>query len=130
MTGSDTDELRALGRQVYDAINAQDLARLEQLFTPDVVRYAMGEVGFEAARRAVTGLFAVAPDTRFQVEDVVADADRVALRVTVHRGAPEPGTIPQTILEIFRVEHGRVAEIWGAGTPARPAIDATDSAGT
>ena len=125
MTGSGTNELRALGRQVYDAINAQDLATLEQLFTPDVVRHAMGEVGFEAARQAVTGLFATAPDTRFQVEDLVADADRVALRVTVHRGAPEPGTIPQTILEIFRVEHGRVAEIWGAGTPARPATDAT-----
>jgi predicted ester cyclase len=127
MTGPDIDELRALGRHVYDAINAQDLATLEQLFAPDVVRHAMGEVGFEAARRAVTGLFAVAPDTRFHVEDVVADADRVALRVTVHRGAPQPGMIRQTILEIFRVEHGRVAEIWGAGTPARPATGATDA---
>lgn len=126
MTGSDTDELRALGRQVYDAINAQDLTTLERLFTPDVVRHAMGEVGFEAARRAVTGLFAVAPDTRFQVEDLIADGDRVALRVTVHRGAPEPGMVPQTILEVFRVEQGRVAEIWGAGTPARPATDATN----
>jgi predicted ester cyclase len=119
MTGSDTNELRALGRQVYEAINAQDLATLERLFTPDVVRHAMGEVGFEAARQAVTGLFATAPDTRFQVEDLVAEGDRVALRVTVHRGPAEPGTIPQTILEIFRVENGRVAEIWGAGTPAR-----------
>ena len=117
----DAGELRSLGQRVYDAINAQDLATLEQLFTPDVVRHAMGEVGFEPARRAVTGLFAAAPDTRFQVEDLFAEGDRIALRVTVHRGEPDPHTIPQTILEIFRVEHGRVAEIWGAGTPARPA---------
>ncbi|HEV7757701.1 MAG TPA: nuclear transport factor 2 family protein [Acidimicrobiales bacterium] len=120
MTDSNADELRSLGQRVYDAINAQDLATLERLFTPDVVRHAMGEVGFEAARRAVTGLFATAPDTRFQVEDLVADGDRVALRVTVHQGAPDPGTVPQAIMEIFRIEHGRVAEIWGAGTPARP----------
>jgi predicted ester cyclase len=117
----DTDELRSLGRRVYDAINAHDLATLEQLFAPDIVRHAMGEVGFEPARAAVANLFAVAPDTRFQVEDLVAEGDRVALRVTVHRGEPAPGTIPQTILEIFRVEHDRVAEIWGAGTPAHPA---------
>jgi predicted ester cyclase len=120
MASYDTDELRSLGRQVYDAINAQDLATLEQLFAPEIVRHALGEVGFDAARRAVTSMFQTAPDTRFHVEDLVAEGDRVALRVTVQRGEPDPGTIPQTILEIFRIEHGRVAEIWGAGTPARP----------
>jgi predicted ester cyclase len=117
----DTAELRSLGQRVYDAINAHDLATLEDLFAPDIVRHAMGEVGFEPARAAVTGLFAAAPDTRFVVEDLLADRDRVALRITVHRGEPDPAEIPQTILEIFRVAHGRVAEIWGAGTPARPA---------
>lgn len=117
--------MRSLGQRVYDALNAQDLATLEELFAPDIVRHAMGEVGFEAARRAVSDLFATAPDTRFQVEDLVAEGDRVALRVTVHRGTPDPGTVPQSILEIFRIEHGRIAEIWGAGTPARPASDAT-----
>jgi predicted ester cyclase len=121
MTDTTTDEVRALGQRVYDAINAHDLATLEQLFAPGVVRHAMGEVGFEAARRAVSEMYATAPDTRFQVEDLVAEGDRVALRVTVHRGTPDPGTVPQAIMEIFRIEHGRVAEIWGAGTPARPA---------
>ena len=115
------DELRALGQGVYDAINAQDLATLERLFAPGIVRHAMGEVGFEPARAAVSTMFAAAPDTRFVVEDLFAEGDRIALRVTVHRGEPVPGEIPQTIFEIFRVEDGRVAEIWGAGAPARPA---------
>jgi hypothetical protein len=57
MTSYDTDELRSLGQQVYDAINAQDLVALEQLFAPDVVRHAMGQVGFDAARTAVTSMF-------------------------------------------------------------------------
>jgi len=60
--------------------------------------------------------FAAFPDTRFEVENVFAEADRVALQVAVHRGEAAPGTALPAILEIFRVEDGRVAEIWGAGT--------------
>ena len=85
------------------------------------MRPAVGEVGIEPAKKAVTKTFAAFPDTRFQVEDVIAQADRVALRVTVHRGPADLETAPPTILEIFRVEDGRVAEIWGAGTAPQPA---------
>jgi predicted ester cyclase len=119
MTNVTTESLKSLGRQVYDAINAQDLAALDQLFAQDVVRHAAGEVGIEPAKAAVAKLFATAPGTRFEVEDVFAEADRLALRVTVHRGQPAPNETPQMIMEIFRVESGRVAEIWGAGTPPR-----------
>jgi predicted ester cyclase len=115
----DSHELRALGQGVYDAINERDIARLEQLFAPGVVRHAAGEVGIDRALAAVRGAFAASPDLRFEVEDLIADAeraDRVALRVTVHRSGAPPGTSPPTILEVFRVEDGRVAEVWGAGT--------------
>ena len=112
-------ELRALGQGVYDAINEQDVARLERLFAPGVVRHAAGEVGVDKALAAMRGVFAAAPGLRFEVEDLIADADRadrVALRVTVHRPGARPGEPPPTILEVFRVEGGRVAEVWGAGT--------------
>jgi predicted ester cyclase len=109
-------ELKVLGTQVYDAINAQDYTTLDQLFDPQIVRHAAGEVGIDTAMRAVTGAFAAYPDMRFEIEDLIAEADRVALRVTVHRGDAEPDEPPPTILEIFRVADGRIAEIWGAGT--------------
>jgi predicted ester cyclase len=114
-----TEQLKSLGRRVYEAINAQDLATLEELFDRDVVRHAAGEVGLERAKLAVTNAFDAFPDTRFEVEDVFAEADRVALRVTVHRGPRVDGEEPPMIMEIFRVENGRVAEIWGAGTLRR-----------
>ena len=113
------DELTSLGRRVYDAINARDLDTLERLFAPGIVRHAMGEVGIERALAAVSDTVVAAPDLRFAVEDVFGAGDRVALRVTVHRGAPAPGEQLPQILEIFRVEDGRVAEIWGAGTSPR-----------
>ena len=111
-------DLRSLARQVYDAINVQDLVVLDRLFSPDIVRHAMGEVGIEAAKRAVANAFAASPSLRFEVEDVIADGDRVALRVVVYRNEGTEAAERSMILEIFRVENGQVVEIWGAGAPA------------
>jgi predicted ester cyclase len=110
------EELKSLGKRVYEAINARDLATLEELFDPRVIRHAADEVGIENAMKAVKSTFATSPHIRFEVEDLIADTDKVALRVTVHRGDAAADTPPPTILEIFRVADGRVAEIWGAGT--------------
>ncbi|HEY9411514.1 MAG TPA: nuclear transport factor 2 family protein [Jiangellaceae bacterium] len=109
-------ESGVLARRVYEAVNAQDLAAIDQLFAPDVVRHARREVGIDAARRSVVEAFAAAPSLRFVVEDVLSDGDRAALRVTV-RGVPTgPDGVPPTILEIFRFHEDKVVEIWGAGT--------------
>src|SRR4051794_22267189 len=113
------EALKALAQSVYDAINAQDVAALDGLFAPDIVRHAAGEQGVEHAQRAMANAFAASPDLRFDVEDLIAEGDRVALRVTVHRAGPDGRDVQSTILEIFRVENGKVAEIWGAGTPSR-----------
>jgi predicted SnoaL-like aldol condensation-catalyzing enzyme len=112
-------ENKALAAQVYDAINAQDLAALETLFAPNIMRHAMGEIGIGPAKKAVVAAFANAPERRFVVEDMIADGDRVALRVMIYANAAaaEPQAI---ILEIFRFENGRVVEIWGAGGAVRP----------
>jgi predicted ester cyclase len=118
MTSMASGDPKSIGMRVYDAINAQDLTALDQLFAPNIVRHAMGEVGIEAARRAVVNAFAASPSLRFEVEDVIAEGDRVALRVTVDRNEGTPSAERSMILEIFRVENGQVAEIWGAGGPA------------
>jgi steroid delta-isomerase-like uncharacterized protein len=55
------------------------------------------------------------------VEDMVAEGDRVAARFTargVHKGSfmglpPTGKPIIMTGIEIFRIEDGRIAELWG-----------------
>src|SRR5947209_3827789 len=116
MTAADS---KALASRVYEAINARDIATLEELFDPHVIRHAAGEIGIESARKALNA-FATSPDKRFVVEDLVAEGDKVALRVTVHGVPTAPGQPLPIIMEIFRIENGRVAEIWGAGTLRRP----------
>ncbi len=114
-----TEESRVIAYRVYEAINAQDMAALDTLFDPQIVRHALGEVGIDKAKAATLKAFAATPTLRFVVEDVLADGDRAALRVTVQGRPLEPGQSPLTILEIFRIANGRVAEIWGAGTAPR-----------
>jgi predicted SnoaL-like aldol condensation-catalyzing enzyme len=116
----DAADVKQLVYRVYDAINRRDLPELEALFDPHVIRHAAGEVGFEHARRAVLNLDTAGAPPRLEVADVLAEGDRAALRVLVHREPHEPGTPTPIILEIFRVEHGRVAEIWGAGSQQIP----------
>jgi steroid delta-isomerase-like uncharacterized protein len=55
------------------------------------------------------------------VEEMVAEGDRVAARFTargIHKGAfmglpPTGKPITMTGMEIFRIEDGRIAELWG-----------------
>ena len=113
MTATDS---KALGYRVYEAINAKNIAALEELFDPHVIRHAAGETGIESARRALLNAYAAFPEQRFVVEDLIAEGDRVALRVTIHGVPTVPGEPLPLIMEIFRIENGRVAEVWGAGT--------------
>jgi steroid delta-isomerase-like uncharacterized protein len=60
-------------------------------------------------------------DLHVTVEDMVADEDRVAARFTargIHMGAfmglpPTGKPITMTGMEIFRLEKGKIAELWG-----------------
>jgi predicted ester cyclase len=72
------------------------------------------------AWRMVTAKF---PDMRVVAEDILVDGDRVAIRSSIE-GTPDSdsGSRPMLMLmememememEIFRVENGRLAEMWG-----------------
>lgn len=112
----DIKTVRTLAHNVYDAINAQDMAALEGLFAPGIIRHATGEVGFEKARKAVMETFAKDPEKHFVIEDLLVDGNKAALRVTVQGAPASEGTPLPTILEIFHFKDNKVVEIWGAGT--------------
>src|SRR5437588_12252000 len=115
-----TADIRSLGYRVYEAINARDIAALEELFDPHVIRHAAGETGIESVKNALASAFPTTfPDKRFVVEDVLVEGDKAALRVTVHGVPVAPGQPQPVIMEIVRIENGRVAEVWGTGTSCR-----------
>ncbi len=110
------EDIRALVYRVYETINTRDIAAMNELFTPDCVSHAL-ENTKETGETMLDRQFAIFPDTRFVVEDVIVEGDKAALRVTIHGTPQQPLPI---IMEIFRIEDGRVAEVWGAGTIRLP----------
>ncbi|WP_326819769.1 nuclear transport factor 2 family protein [Streptosporangium sp. NBC_01639] len=116
-----TDDVRAIGRRMYEAFNARDIAATETIFSVDFVSHAMGTTGAESVRKAWTGLHTMFPDVRVVVEDMLVDGDRAAVRTALH-GIPATAgeERPPTMMEIFRVRDGRIAELWGVSTLKRP----------
>ncbi|MFF4340652.1 ester cyclase [Kitasatospora sp. NPDC001540] len=107
----DTDA-RRLALRMHEAFNARDVAAADRIFAPDFHSHPL-RGGVDAVKAAWTAMFAADPAIRTVVEDVLVDGDRVALRSTVHRGGEAAGA-GTTMLEVFRVAGGRIAELWGA----------------
>lgn len=119
------NRLKDVYRRIIDAISRGDADALDELVAPDVVDHnpvpdqAPGVEGFKQWLVAARTSF---PDFSGIVEDVIAEGDRVAARVT-WRGTHEGGFlgIPPTgkrvsfpAFHIVRFADGRAVEWWGA----------------
>ncbi|MEW2292965.1 nuclear transport factor 2 family protein [Streptomyces sp. NPDC006743] len=122
----DKREAGAVGLRMYEAFNGRDLAALDTVLAPDFVSHPLGTTGIGAVADAWSRMFAAHPGIRVTVEDMLVDHGRVAVR-SVLRGlsasVPDGAESAPTMMEIFRVQHGLIAELWGLsglGRPARP----------
>lgn len=115
---------RTLARRFRDEIFAQgNLTAADEILAPDVVWHADVAPGAEGVRAHATELRDAFPDLALSADQVVAAGDRVAILWTMrgtHQGelygAPPTGnpvTTPGT--DIFRIENGKIAEIWTVG---------------
>jgi steroid delta-isomerase-like uncharacterized protein len=122
---SSSDANKALiHRIVAEAFNAGDLDFIDEVLAADYLDHQAGPgapAGPAAFKSFVRAFRATFPDVQVAVEDLVAEGDRVALRVILRgtqRGALGP--IPATGLtvefagyHVYRVADGKVAEHWG-----------------
>lgn len=120
----DVHEVRAVGLRMYEAFNGRDLAALEAVLAPDFVSHPLRTTGIRAVADAWSKMFAAHPDIQVAVEDMLVDHDRVAVRSVLHglSNSVPAGAAPAPIMmEIFRVQHGLIAELWGLSSLGRPA---------
>jgi steroid delta-isomerase-like uncharacterized protein len=118
-------ELKGLADRFLQTVFAErDLASLPNVFTSDAVIHDPGGAEYRGAdviRRAVEAFLDAFPDLRFDVEDRIAENDRVAIRFRAggtHRGefrgvAPTGKAMSYTGVIIIRFEDGKIAEYWG-----------------
>jgi predicted ester cyclase len=111
-------------RRLYAAFAALDRKGMDALLAPDFRAHGMppGCSPDAAGLEQSAVLFhAGLQDCRNEIEDLVAEGDRVAVRYTtraVHGGTlfgipPSGRRITLTGIEVYRVVDGQVAEMWG-----------------
>jgi steroid delta-isomerase-like uncharacterized protein len=95
---------------------------VDKLVTHDFTPHSWGNMprGVEPLKEAIRHVHAGLADVSFKIEDIIAEEDRVAVRVTAHgrhtgdfMGIAASGreyTISET--HIFHVRDGKVAEHW------------------
>ena len=110
-----TRDAGALVRRMQECFNTRQFDQADDLFTPDFFSHPLGTTGFEAGKDAWRRLVAQFPDYRVIAEDILVDHGKVAVRSSVE-GIPAPdGDVQPMLIEIFRVDNGRLAEMWGLG---------------
>jgi steroid delta-isomerase-like uncharacterized protein len=113
-------------RRVPEEIfNAGWVEAIDEVFAPDYLEHALPPgypTGVAALRRFVEGIRTAFPDLRQEVEDIIAEGDRVAARLVVrgtHTGAwellpvpPSGRTVEWTETHVVRMQDGRIVEHW------------------
>jgi steroid delta-isomerase-like uncharacterized protein len=118
------EDNKALFRRWFEeVVNANDYSKVEELLAPHYRAHFPGapDAIDRDGHKGMVELFAAAfPDWEEQIQDVVAERDRVVLRVTAggtHEGefqgiAPTGQTVTISGVGVARVENGRIAESW------------------
>ncbi len=130
-----TDANKAIVRRVYDAFGSGGVDLLDEIVAPDFRdRDPMpGQAPGLAGLKQAVGLFRAAfPDGEVMVNELVAEGDKVAARVTL-RGtqfgeffgaAPSGRLVRADGVESFRIADGKIVEGWSRFS--RPMIEADD----
>lgn len=112
-----------MSRLIVDLLGKGDLSVVDELAVPDFIEHSgppglpQGSAGAKAMAQTIRAGF---PDYHVEVEDAIAQGDRVTLRLMV--GGTHQGTlfsIPPTgkrahwsEIHIMRVEEGKMVEHW------------------
>src|SRR5215212_9433654 len=122
-----SEDNKAIARRVYEIVSTGDFERATEIvdqdapdneLLPDDPPAKLIDTFKETFAEARAGF----PDLNVTVEDVMAEGDRVAARVTMrgtHRGefqgiAPTGKRVEVRAIDMFRISGGKIVEHWGA----------------
>ena len=115
---------KQLARDYFKAFLAKDVAWFKERIEPGFRRHDPGlpfeVVGPQGVERLADALLPAIPDMRLDIEDVVAEGEKVLVRLVIrgtHRGellgiAPTGRSLEVAVLDLFHIRGGRLAEHW------------------
>lgn len=120
-----TEQNKALVRQfIEEVFNQGNISRINELLAPDFVEHEELP-GLPPDRESVTLMLTMLrnafPDFKATIGDVIAEGDKVVVRMTwtgtqqgEFMGLPPSGKpMSMGVIDIFRMEKGKVMEHWG-----------------
>ena len=119
---SSPEQNKQLIRQVFESYNQQDMRKAEELFSTKHIFHFPGAppMDWNSHKQFIIGLAKAFPDLHFKIEDILAEGDKVAYRLTVsgtHKGEfqgipPTDKKVSFSSTGISNIMDGKVAEDW------------------
>jgi predicted ester cyclase len=128
-----SEENKALARKVYEIIASGDFERANEIVDPNAPDNERPECPpemeahrpklIDTFRQFATEMHTAFPDAHIEVEDMIAEGDKVTARVTMsgtHQGefqgiAPTGNRVRVRAIDIFRIANSKIVEHWGHG---------------
>jgi steroid delta-isomerase-like uncharacterized protein len=118
------EENKAIARRGYEAINQNNLDALDEVVASDMIDHdpAPGQApGLEGVKQYFSSLHSAFPDVQLNVEDMIAEGDKVVARLSVsgtHQGEfmgidPTGNRVTITGIDLLRIVDGKIVEHWG-----------------
>jgi len=116
-----SEKNKTLARRFYDEIlNGRKLDVADEILSSEYLDHSAAALGLENFKTYLAMITSVFPDIKVTVEDLLADNDKVAVRLTVHgtqhgsfRGFPPAARqATWTGMDIIHISDGRIKERW------------------
>ena len=112
------EENKAIIRQlVEEVLNRGNLFVIGELFAADFVDRSTPDQppGPDGVKAYVSLVLADFPDLHVSIDDLIAEGDKVVIRTTWRGTRPSGQQSARTMIQIFRLAGGKIAEEWNEG---------------
>lgn len=117
-----TEQNKIIARKIFAGLNDHDLEEVVSYYTDDTRFTGWGPqvLDCQGYQETMSALLDAFPDGRFEVEDIVADGDKVVVRHSLHgthqgsfQGIPASGRqVVVKAMAMLRMENGKATELW------------------
>lgn len=117
-----TESNKNLIREYVDTWNRGEAQNLSRFWAPNMIHHTRTlQQTCAEVEEVVSGFMSAFPDLHFDIDDMVAEGDRVVTRMTANAthsgpyvGFPATGKkINCSVFGIARIEHDKIVEHWG-----------------